>query len=602
VTAAELDVLTLIKGTNRVLASGNGNVVPRDTGLDDVGNAARFAAQHGHALRYVVAWGCWLRYDGRKWAIDEVLEHFARAKETVRSLAQEAADEPDGDRRKKLLDHARRSASERSIRAMLNLAQELLVVTPADLDANPWLLNAQNGTVDLRTGQLRPHDAEDLLTMIAGADYDPEAKARKWDEHLRTCLVDEKVIAYLQRLAGVTAIGKVREHILLLLEGGGANGKTVTCNAIAGALGDYAHQSTVDLLMQTGRGPGQATPELADLRGRRLILVAETPEDGKLAAERVKAITGGDPITARRLYSNPFTFEPSHTIWVCTNYRPRVPDDSDGIWRRLTIIRFPVTIPEDRRDPEIGDKLVRERGGILAWIVRGLHAYLDPNTGGLNPPAAVARAAEAYRAGEDTFGAFLAERTIAEPDATAAGADLHRAYTAWAVTNGAPTLSSNALADRLQHRGIERKRTNRGTRYIGLRIGNGEGTLDRVATPATETTEKVAAWQLVAPPTETSLNVRAGRGESKKAATGCNLPPELKPDAAEIDPVEDGSCAREEDGTSSAVQDRLARARAELLAGRLPADPKERLAELDRRGLTAGQIIELERMAQEFDA
>jgi len=447
-----------------------------DRGLDDIGNAARFVDQHLHALRHVPVWDRWLCWDGARLTEDDVLEHRRRAKDTARALADEAAGEPDDQRRKDLLAHAKRSASEPRLRAMLMIAASdpCLVVRPAELDSDPWALNTPSGVVDLRTGELRPHRLADHLTMLAGAGYDPNATASLWQAHLRRCLVSGEMISFLQRLAGLSAIGTVLEHILPIFCGPGGNGKSVTRNAIAGALGDYAAQSTIDLLLQTGRSPGQATPELADLRGRRLVTVGETPEDGRLASERVKAITGGEPITARRLHSNPFTFSPSHTVWLLTNHRPRIPDDSAAAWRRIVLIPFVVTIPDVDQDKELGTKLAADRAGILTWIVDGARAYLRE---GLNPPQAVKTATSSYREAEDLLSAFLAERTITEDDASVQASALLRAYNTWADQAGGPHLSANALADKLHARNYERKRQRAGSRWHGLRLVQ-EDTLD----------------------------------------------------------------------------------------------------------------------------
>lgn len=446
-----------------------------DRGLDDIGNASRFADAHHKALRYCAAWRRWLWWDGRRWQEDDSLEPLRRARQTARALADEAAAEPDEERRKALLGHARRSAGEPRVRAMLTLAASdtRVVVRPADLDADPWALNTESGTVDLRTGELRPHRPEDHLTMLAGAPYDPEAQAPLWEAHLRRCLVSDELIGFLQRLAGLSALGLVREHILAMLVGGGQNGKTVTMDAIAAALGDYAAASTASLLLQSRRGVGQATPELADLRGRRYVTVSETPEDARLAAERVKWITGGDTITARRLHGNPFSFRPSHTIWLATNHKPRISDDSVAIWRRIRLVPFTVTIPEADRDDEIGEKLAAERPGILRWIVEGARAYLRD---GLVAPPEVRRATARYREDEDSFGAFLAERTATEEGASVQASALLKAYNAWATEEGAPALSKMALADKLERAGCKRKRTETGSRWLGLRLIE-EGTL-----------------------------------------------------------------------------------------------------------------------------
>jgi putative DNA primase/helicase len=447
-----------------------------DRALDDIGNAARFADVHHPALRFAPAWGRWLRWDGRRWADDDVLEHVRRARATARALAEEAAAEEDERLRKDLLGHARRSAAEPRLRAMLTVAaaDERIVVRPAELDENPWVLNAENGTVDLRGGELRPHRPADRLTMLAGTAYEPAARAPLWDAHLRLCLITPEMIAFLQRLAGLAAIGLTREHILPIFYGPGGNGKSKTRNALAGVLGDYAAQSTVDLLLQTGRSAGRATPELADLRGRRLVTVSESPEDGRLVSERVKAITGGEPITARRLHGNPFTFTPSHTVLLLTNHKPRVPDDSPAIWRRVLLIPFNVTIPEADRDPAIDEKLAREYPGILRWIVEGALAYQRE---GLNPPHEVRVATASYREQEDAFAAFLDERTSREPNARAGASALLAAHNEWATRSGAPHLSRNALAEKLLTHGYERERDKRGVHWHGLRLVE-EGTLN----------------------------------------------------------------------------------------------------------------------------
>jgi putative DNA primase/helicase len=447
-----------------------------DLGLDDIGNGARFAAAHHPMLRYVPVWQRWLCWDGRRWAEDDALEHLRRAQTTARSLAAEAAAEPDEHRRKELLGHAKRSAAEPRLRAMLTTAgsDPRIVVRPRDLDSDPWLLCVENGVVDLRTGNLRPHQPAELLTKIAGAAYDPAADAPTWHAHLARVLPDPELRAFLQRLTGLSAIGVVREHVLPLLVGGGANGKSSTRNAIAGALGEYAGQSSADLLLRGRRSVGQATPELADLRGLRLVTVSETPEDGQLAGERAKAVTGGDPVTARRLHGNPFTFTPSHTVWVLTNHRPRVPDAGYAMWRRLLLIDFAVTIPPHEQDRDLDAKLAAERPGILRWIVDGARAYLEH---GLAPPDSVVQSTDRYRQDEDSFAAFLAESVTNEPDASARASDLLAAHKAWADRAGAPPLTRNSLADKLAAAGYERRRVDTGTRWYGLRLLH-EGTLD----------------------------------------------------------------------------------------------------------------------------
>lgn len=437
---------------------------------DDVGNAERFADQHWAAVRHVPAWDAWLVWDGARWARDEALLVTELAKQTARSIFQEALDEPDEKRRNALLKHATSSAKEPRIRAMLSLAASdpRLVLTVADLDSDPYQLNTPDGVVDLRTATLRRHNPDRAMTLVTAAGYDPTGRPETWCAVLDR-LLGPDLAAWFQQLAGRALIGQSREHVLPILHGAGANGKTTILETIRRVLGDYGHAGTAELLMASKRDGGSATPELAALRGRRFVTVAETREDGRLAVERVKAITGGDAITARHLYGQPFTFRPSHTIFLATNRRPRVPDDGDAIWRRLQLVPFTTVIPAEERDPDLLDRLWAERDAILGWLVQGCAAAQHEP---LPAPDVVQAATVDYRAGEDFFGSFLAERTITDPAATVAAGDLRAAYTSWAEANGAPRLTTSALADRMIDRGYTRGRTMRARLWNGLRLSD----------------------------------------------------------------------------------------------------------------------------------
>lgn len=442
--------------------------VRRDALRDDIANADRYAAEHDSRLRYVAGFQPpWLVWDGTRWAPDETGEHIEAAKRTADRLFAEAVS-----RDERWAKHAASTRRAGRLRAMVTLAESdpRLARRARDFDADPWLLNTPPGTIDLRTGKLRPHDPADGLTMVTGAAYRPDAQAPTWQAFLKRILgTDPELEPFLRRLTGVSAIGALSEHVLAILWGAGANGKTTAANALAFALGDYAHAGTVELLLGRHR-PGAATPDVADLRGRRLVTVAETREDGRLAAERVKALTGGDPIIARHLYGQPFTFQPSHTTWLLTNHRPRVDDDGDAIWRRLLLIPFAVTVPEHERDPELGHRLQLEADGILAWIVQGARDYL---ANGLNPPVAVRAATEEYRQAEDAFAAWLDECTELDREAFTPTARLRESYAEWARRNGSEELTSNAFSERLgrragntltQHRGAKGARGWKGIR------------------------------------------------------------------------------------------------------------------------------------------
>lgn len=438
---------------------------------DDLGNAERFCREHGDRLRHVAAFSpAWLAWDGRRWAPDEKGTHMEAAKATVEGLLAEAHGRS-GDERERLLRHALRSRTAQRLRAIPQLAatDPRIARRPDEFDLDPHALNCLNGTVDLASGKLHLHDPAEGLTLLAGTAYDPGAQAPTWDAFLARVLDgDSELEAFLRRLAGLSVVGKVLEHVLAILWGAGANGKSTLVNALRAALGDYAHAGGVELLLGGSR-PGQATPELAELRARRFVTIAETREDGRLAAERVKALTGGDPVHARFLHGNPFTFDPSHTVWLQTNHRPRVDDDGEAMWRRLLLVPFTVTIPPEERDPGLGERLEREGDGILAWVVRGAREYLES---GLRPPERVLAATAAYRSAESTFGSWVEDCCILAEPAWTPTARLHRSYAEWASANGAPDLSAQALAERLSSSGLplqpQRKRA-RGWQGIALR-------------------------------------------------------------------------------------------------------------------------------------
>jgi putative DNA primase/helicase len=442
--------------------------------LDDIGNARRFASEHADELRYVSTfhppWQCW---DGRRWTGDTRGLHLEAAKATVNRMLVEAAT-PD---ERKAAHAARRF---QRLMAMLKLAESdpLLAAEAMDFDSNPWLLNVGNGTVDLRCGELRPHDPRDLITLLAGADYAPDAPTPTWTPFLEQIQPDVEVQAYIQRLTGQAAIAISFEHLLALLYGSGANGKSTLVTAIKTAFGEYAHEAPVATLIGSAR-PGNATPDLADLRGRRFVAVSETREDGRLSVERVKALTGGDAITARYLYRQPFTFTPTHTIVLQTNHRPRIRDDGHAIWRRLKLVPFQTTIPDEDQRKDLPQELAAERDGILTWIIQGALAYQKQ---GLSEPEAVSHATADYRREEDLLMGWVEECCDFDPSAWASTSELRDSFAAWAKANGAETISSTALAARLRARpdlGLLPERHPAGTRgWRGLRLRHDKGNAD----------------------------------------------------------------------------------------------------------------------------
>jgi putative DNA primase/helicase len=457
--------------------------------LTDAGNADRLARDHGDDLRFCHPWQKWLCWDGRRWRPDDTGEAVRRARDTVRRLYDEARDEVGrlkaaaeggeavADRLRAVtatLTWALRSEAAPRLAAMLTLARPALPVLPAAMDRDPFLLNAGNGTLDLRTGELREHRREDMLTKLCPTPYDPHAQCPQFLRALGGMFQGDKaLVGYVRRFAGYCLTGDVREAVTPIAHGPGGNGKTVLFGALLDAVGpDYGGMVPPELLLET-RGEQHPTV-LADLFGKRLMVAAETPEGGRLNEGRLKALTGGDRVKARRMREDFWEFEPTHKLVIFTNHRPEVRGTDHGIWRRLALWPFAVRFwdpdkgesgpAELQADKGLPGKLRAEREGILAWMVRGCLAW---QRDGLKAPASVCEATEEYRGVQDVLAAFLEERCDTGPRLKCRASDLYDAYRWWAKGAGEHELSRRRFGLALTERGFERY-TNDGTWYRGV--------------------------------------------------------------------------------------------------------------------------------------
>lgn len=443
---------------------------PSGEHLTDLGNARRLVARHGQDLRFCHPWGKWLVWTGKRWKIDNTGAVLRLAKETVRSIYAEAAAEPDDKQRQRIVDHAVRSESAARIRAMVALAESEpgIPVLPAELDRDPWLLNVKNGTIDLRTGELRPHRREDLITKIAPVEYNPAAECPRWKQFLNEIMDgNQSLINFLQRAAGMSLTGDTSEHVLFICHGSGRNGKSTFLNTLLALLGDYGMTAAPDLLIakQNDRHP----TELADLFGKRLVVSIESEEGRRLAESLVKQLTGGDKIKARRMREDFWEFSPSHKLWLATNHKPRVRGTDIAIWSRLKLIPFAVTFPEDKQDKQLAKKLLAELPGILRWAVEGCLTW---QRDGLRVPEEVKAATESYRQEQDVLAAFLNECCIINPLAKVAARNLYKAYVNWCEENGEHPLAQRNFGMRLAERGFESQRGTAGKYFwknLGLR-------------------------------------------------------------------------------------------------------------------------------------
>ena len=372
-----------------------------------------------------------------------------RAKDVVDRLHAEARF---SDKREELTRAWLRFQTAAKIRAIVELAttEPGIPITMAELDADPWALNVDNGTVDLRTGELRPHDPAEMHSKIVPYAYVPEAEAPTWMRFLEEVFdADSSLIEFVQRFAGYSLTGDVREQLLLFGHGSGANGKSTMFTMLRQLAGDYGLQ--LDPTVLTAAAHEQHPTGLTDLAAR-LVTTTETEAGKRLAEALVKQLTGGDPIRARRMRGNYYEFWPSHHIWLAGNHLPPIRGTDLGIWRRICLVPFDVTFEGERQDPELPAKLEAEAEGVLAWAVRGCLAWQQD---GLVIPERVRAATARYRTSQDHVGRFLAECCVVEADAYVSAKALREVYEAWCSEQGERPWTAKALGAELSDRGFD---------------------------------------------------------------------------------------------------------------------------------------------------
>ncbi|WP_237722946.1 phage/plasmid primase, P4 family [Singulisphaera acidiphila] len=441
----------------------------------DLGNAQRLIKRFGDFIRFCPTWGKWLVWDGKRWREDETGEIFRLAKRTVRSIGAEAAEvEADGER-KALLAWALQSESQKRIQAMIGLSwsEAGVPVEPSQLNRDPWLLNVENGTLDLRTGTLRPHQQADLISKLAPVAFDPAATCKRWEAFLaRIFDGNADLVAFMQRALGYAISGVVSEHALFFLYGTGRNGKSTFLNIILGILGDYA--TTIDSSLLTVKRGDDHPTGLTDLDGRRFVPTSEVEDGRQMAEALVKKLTGGERIKARRMRENFYEFEPTHKIFLAANHKPEIRGTDEGIWSRIKLLPFDVYIRPEERTKDLDKILIAEEGpGILAWLVKGC---LEWQRIGLADPAAIVKATEGYRAEMDHIGDYLGERCdcpepkhLREASRTLASTLFHD-YLEWAKGNGVEPLDQRKFGSEMTKRGFKSDKSNGKCWRYGLSV------------------------------------------------------------------------------------------------------------------------------------
>lgn len=440
--------------------------------LTDMGNGERLAHRYGAELRYSAGFG-WMAWDGRRWVEDRTGEVERRAKSVVRRMYAETSDCDDDDRRGKLAKWAAQSESASRIEAMMRLArsESVIAIDSAEFDRNQLAFNVENGTLffDGSNGAhaFRPHNGDNLITRLAPVRYDPAAGCPTWDRFLSETFADDRdLIAFAQRALGSCLIG-LPEEVLHVLHGGGSNGKTTMVGAIQRVFGDYMATLTPSFLAE--QRSEQIQHEAMDLRGARLGVAHEPDRRMVLDEARVKLLSGRDRTKARRLYREHVEFEPTHTLFLVTNHRPRVQSQTVAIWRRVKLWPFEHVVPDDRRDPTLPDKLNAEASGILNWLVRGCAEWLAGGRS-CNAPERVESATLDYRQSEDVLAEWLGECVEVVPTLTAFGT-LYESYDKWARANGIERpFSRKALARMIEERGFRRRDRGGRPHFEGLKV------------------------------------------------------------------------------------------------------------------------------------
>lgn len=441
------DIQTEAEATNVVRLQVVRSAKPKNHHRTDLGNAGRFVDQHGENVRFCVPWKKWLVWDETRWKVDDTQQVERWAHDTVRSIYVEAGREADLDKRKAFVGHAIHSESVSRITAMITLAEALVPIRPEEFDRDHWLLNVANGTLDLKTGKLRDHRRNDFITKLAPVEYDPAADRSAVDRFLEVVQPEAEMRAYLWRRWGYCLTGDTSEHFIAIDYGSGRNGKSTADNAVQKVLGDYAVQVPTELLLDR---PGAHPTDRTTLHGKRFAVATETEEGARLNVSLIKQLTGGDPISARRMREDFWTFLPTHKLTLVTNHKPQIRETKDAIWRRVHLIPWAVQIAKGKEDKTLAGRL--PGSGLLRALVEGCLDYQAKRE--LRPPRVVIVATDSYREESDLLGSFIVEHLIEDPKAELEFRALYALYKSWAEEGGHKPMSQKRLTGELDERGL----------------------------------------------------------------------------------------------------------------------------------------------------
>ena len=438
--------------------------------LDDMGNAARFVDFYGTDIRYSYTDKRWLYYDGRKWCTDlngtaERLADCAIRAMKAEAKAYIAEFGEDGDMTKAFQKHMKQSRSHKAKENMLKEVRHSVPIMPVQLDRYKMALNTPSGLLNLKSGELYEHKAEYYLTKITNVEYSENADCPRWLSFLSEIFGgDPDLIRYVQKAVGYTLTGSTQEQCAFFLYGTGRNGKSTFLDVVRDILGDYATNVQPETLMIKNSSSSAINSDIARLKGARLVTSVEPNEGVRINEGLLKQLTGDDPVTARKLYSEEFEFKPEFKLWMATNHKPIIRGTDTGIWRRIHMIPFTVQIPEEKVDKNLRHKLKGELTGIFKWCLDGCLLWQRE---GLKMPLAVLDSVREYRREMDVISAFIEDRC--ELSGAVQASVLYACYSQWAQENNEYCMSATKFSVELAKR-FERVRVKTGTVYNGISL------------------------------------------------------------------------------------------------------------------------------------
>ncbi len=433
-------------------------------GETDTDNAKRLITRYGELVRHAPGVG-WLLYDGKRWAPDKLEQRRRLATDTAVKIAGEArflklpADQT------RRLRFCESSKSAGAIDRMLTLAQHQLAIEDSALDRDPGLLNTPTGTIELKLGKLRPHRSADFITKMLDVAYDPAAKCPRFKAFLHTITGGDKdFVSYLRRTVGYCLTGLITEQKFFFVYGQGRNGKSTFVNIIRDMLGEYGRHTPTETLLV--KQYDNAIPaDLARLKGARMVTAAEANFNRPIDEAKIKAMTGGELITARYMRQDFFSFLPEFKLWLVANDFPRVRGTAEAFWRRVQVLPFEADIPEDQIDLNLTKKLVAEMPGILAWAVRGC---LDWQKQGLGECKAVSDGTARWRGFADHVGRFISDACTLDQEAKTAASQLMASYKAWCLQHGEKPMTPSGFTTKLKELDLTHRKTKTHREWSGI--------------------------------------------------------------------------------------------------------------------------------------